>query len=130
MSKRQYVEEMVEQLITGSSDPKATAKMIVERLSDEGLLSLGYGNADIDKVITTFAETFGTTKASKYDRFAANRIVLKYGAQAACGIIQLLGEKSQEKYCPVVNNVAELEKKWVSVLAFLRNQREEEVINV
>lgn len=127
--KKDYVVDLIASIV-GGKNAHITAEMVVERLTNEGLLSLGYGDKDIDKVVEQFKTTFGTTSISKYDRFAANRIVKKYSAQAACGIIQLLGERSQEKYCPVVNNVAELEKKWVSVMSFLRNQNDNEVINV
>lgn len=100
---------------------KPTAVMLVERLMEEGLLHLGYGNADIDKVVEKFKKTFGTTKTSKYDRFAARRLADKYGSQAVCGIIDLLAKHQNEKYSPVVNDVSELEKKFVSVLNFVRN---------
>jgi hypothetical protein len=113
---RQYIIDIVTRIV----GDKPTAEMVIERLTDEGVLSLGYGNADIDKVVEAFSMTFGTTKVSKYDRFAANRLCSKYGSQGVVGVIKLLGENSSVKYAPVVNNVAELENKMVSILSFLR----------
>jgi hypothetical protein len=127
MSKRAWVVELV-MSVTRCDAP--TAEMLVERLTEEGLLHLGYGDADIDRVVKTFTDTFGTTKVSKPDRWAANRLVKRYGAQSVVGIVQLLGQMSTEKYAPVVNSVADLESKWVSVLNFLRKHKGEEEINV
>lgn len=109
--------------ITGN---KVMAEMIVERLQEERLLSLGYGDTEIDQVVKKFKDTFGTTRSSKYDRFAARRLVAKYGTKSVFGVIELLAEKSDEKYAPVVNDVSQLEKKFVSVLSFLRKNTAED----
>lgn len=94
------------------------------------MLHLGYGDADIDKVVEQFQETFGTTKTSRQDRWAANRLVKKYSAQAVCGIVKLLGENSTERYAPVIGSIAQLETKWVSVLHFLRSLTGDETIQL
>jgi hypothetical protein len=114
--KKEYVTE----LITNIVKDKPTAEMIVDRLMEEDLLNLGYGNSDIDAVVIQFSETFGNTKTSKYDRFAAKRLTEKYGRDSIVGIIQLLGKRKGEKYCPVVGNISQLEEKIVSVMNFLR----------
>lgn len=124
--RRAWVVELVAQIVKDTP----TAEMVVDRLMEEGLLHLGYGNADIDMVVQKFTDTFGTTKVSKYDRFAAHRLVNKYGSQAVVGIVQLLADSSTEKYAPVVGSIAQLEDKWVSVMNFLRTQKGEEVIDV
>lgn len=116
MNRLQYITDM----ITAIVGDKIKAEMVMERLRDEGLLVLGYGNVDIDQVVEKFSSTFGTTRTTKYDRFAAGRLTAKYGAQSVCGIIGLLGVAGDERYKPVVNNITELENKWVSVVAFLR----------
>lgn len=123
MNRRQYVVDLITAIVKGSDQAQAvqTSELIVERLTEEGVLHLGYGDADVDLVVDTFTECFGTTKVTKPDRFAANRLVKKYGAQSVAGIIRLLAEKRDEKYAPVVGNVYELENKWVSVMNFLRN---------
>lgn len=126
MSKKQLVISLVEEIL----GDRISAEMIVERLQEEGLLHLGYGNADIDQVIEAFDQTFGTTKTSKYDRFAANRMVRKYSAQAVCVIIQTLGENRDAKYAPMVGNIAQLETKFVSVLHFLRTLDKDQTIEV
>ena len=111
---------------------RGVAESVVDRLMEEGVLHLGYGDADIDLVVTTFADRFGTTKVSNTDRFAANRLVKKYGSQSIAGIVNLLAQHSTEKYAPVVNNVSELESKFPSVLHFLRSlsDQEDEIIEV
>lgn len=124
-SKRAWVVEIITKIV--GDEP--TAEMVVERLTEEGLLHLGYGDKDVDLIVTTFADTFGVTKTSRYDRFAAHRLAQKYGAQAVAGIVRLLAENSTEKFAPVVNSVAQLEDKMPSVLNFLRNRRGEEVID-
>lgn len=126
MSKRTWVVELVQQIV----GDRPTAEMVVERLMEEGVLHLGYGDADIDKVVEQFQETFGTTKTSRQDRWAANRLVKKYSSQAVCGIVKLLGENSTERYAPVIGSIAQLETKWVSVLHFLRSLTGDETIQL
>lgn len=129
MSKRTWVVELT-MSVTRCDAP--TAEMLVDRLMEEGLLNLGYGNADVDRVVQSFADAFGTTKTSRSDRFAANRLARKYGAQSVVGIVQLLAQRSTEKYAPVVNSVSDLENKFVSVRNFLAKQIQtgEDEINV
>lgn len=116
-------------LITSFTGDAIKAELIVERLQDEGLLVLGYGDAEVDQIVEKFKDTFGTTKVSKYDRFAAQRLAKKYGSQAVVGIMQLLADNSNEKYSPVVNSVAEFESKIPSILNFVRNIKGEEIID-
>lgn len=117
MSKRKtWVIELVTQIV----GDKPTAEVVVERLEEEGVLHLGYGDADVDRVVQKFADTFGTTKTSRSDRFAAHRLVRKYGAQAVCGVVDLLSQNMTERYAPVVGSITQLEAKWISVMNFLR----------
>lgn len=122
-----WVVDLVSQVVKD----KPTAELVVDRLMEEGVLHLGYGDADIDLVVNTFTDIFGTTKVSNTDRFAANRLVKKYGSQAVVGIVKLLAQHNTERYVPVVGSIAQLETKWVSVLHFLRNLQDnnDEVIN-
>lgn len=101
---------------------RSLAEMSVDVLVQEGVLHIGFGEPDIDKIIEAFKTTFGTTKSSRYDRFAAKRLADKYGSKSICGIIQMLGDRSGDKYAPVVNSVAQLEEKIVNVLRFLRDK--------
>lgn len=121
---------MVIDLVASVIGDPISAKMVVERLNDEGFLHLGYGEPDIDRVVNKFKDTYGTTKVSKQDRFAANRLVSKYGAQSICGIIELMAASSQDKYAPVIGSVAQLEEKWVHVLNFVRKANGSETIQV
>jgi hypothetical protein len=124
--RRAWVVELVTQIVKD----QPTAEMVVERLQEEGLLVLGYGDKEVDRVIEMFTNTFGTTKVSRYDRFAANRLVEKYGSQAVVGIIDLLGKNAGEKFAPVTNSVSQLEEKMPSVLNFLRNLKSEETLDI
>lgn len=124
--KKEYVTELIANIVKD----KPTAEMVVERLIEEDLLNLGYGNSDIDAVVIQFSETFGNTKTSKYDRFAAKRLTEKYGRDSIVGIIQLLGKRKDEKYCPVVGSVSELEQKIVSVMNFLRKGMDNQDLDI
>lgn len=117
MSRKSYIVD----LINDEINDRGLAEVVVERLQEEGLIVLGYGDADVDRIVTKFEETFGTTKVSKSDRHAANRLAKKYSSQSVCGIIQLLAEHGDEKYAPVVGSIVQLENKLVSVLHFLRH---------
>ncbi len=124
--KKEYVTELIANIVKD----KPTAEMIVERLMEEDLLNLGYGNSDIDAVVLKFSETFGTTKTTKYDRFAAKRLTEKYGRDSIVGIIQLLGERKDEKFSPVVGNISQLEQKIVSVMNFLRKSMDNQDLDI
>lgn len=117
MARLAWVIDLVTQLVKD----RPTAELVVERLQEEGVLHLGYGNADIDQVVEVFSELFGTTKVSRQDRWAANRLVNKYGAQTVVGVIELLAEHCREQYAPVIGSIVQLENKWVNVISFLRN---------
>lgn len=125
---KDWVVSLVQQVVKD----KLTAEMVVDRLMEESVLNLGYGDADINEVIRVFTETFGTTKVSNADRFAANRLVKKYGTQAIVGIIKLLAQHSTERYAPVVGSIVQFENKIVSVLHFLRTRQDQndEIIDV
>lgn len=114
---RKDILELVTKLVGNAQ----TAETVVNALSEAGVLHVGFGDAEVDIIVDKFKDTFGTTKTTKYDRFAASRLAKKYGSQAVVGVIDLLASKSGEKYVPVVGNVSQLEEKWVSVLNFLRN---------
>jgi len=85
---------------------------------------------NIQSIVDAFCEAFGTTKASRYDRFAAKRLHVKYGAENIIKIIQALAAKGGERYAPVINNVSQLEAKWVQVGKFLNNEAENGIINL
>lgn len=108
------------QAVTKITKDEVIAKMVLDRLTEEGVLHVGYGNVEVDKILAKFSDTFGTTKASKFDRFSASRLAGKYGVQAITGIMELLSTNSDEKYAPVVNSVKEFEDKMPSILNFLR----------
>lgn len=132
MSKHKYVVDLVAGILPGIKPDLAaqTAETIVDRLKEEGLLNLGYGDTDVDRAIQAFVDTFGVTKTSKIDRFAAHRLVRKYGTQSVCGVIKLLGANQDQKYVPVVNSVSELEQKWVSILNFVRKLNIDDTIDI
>lgn len=121
----------VVELLTPIVGSSLVAESVVERLNEEGLLHVGFGDAEVDIIVDTFKEVFGATKTTKYDRFAAKRLAEKYGAKAVVGILRLLAKHSGQQYAPVVRSVAQLEEKMVSILAFLRkNGRGTEEIEV
>ncbi len=113
--------------IVGSAE---LAETVVQTLSDENLLHIGFGDADVDMIIQKFVDTFGTTKTTKQDRWAASRLAGKYGSQAVCGIIGLLGTLQTQKYAPVVNSVVQFEEKIPSILNFLRSTKGDEEIDL
>lgn len=125
--RREQAISVVAQVLGGDI---VSAEMIVDRLLEEGLLVVGYGDADVDSIVVKFTDTFGTTKTSKQDRYAARRLANKYGSKSVCGIIQLLADNSSNQYVPIPNSVAQLEDKWVSILNFLRNLKQDEPLDI
>lgn len=89
-----------------------------------------YGNPDINTIVEAFKQSFGTTAASRYDRFAAKRLAEKHGAENIVKVIQVLSQRAGAKFAPSVNSVSELEKKWVSVGKFLNNESNDVMIEL
>lgn len=119
-SRKKYAIDLISSIV----GDVPTAEMVVERLNDEGLLHLGYGDAEVDQVLEAFKEANGTTKVTKYDRFAASRMVKEYTGKAVVQIVKMLAQ-SNGKYKPVVNNIQQLEDKWVSVVNYLRSEHQD-----
>jgi hypothetical protein len=110
---------------------KSTADMVIERLQEEGVLHLGYGDADVDNIVDAFGTAFNTTKVTRYDRWAAGRLAKAHGSQSVVQLIHLLAANSGKPFCPVVNNLTELENKFQSVVRFLRkNYASSDIIQV
>lgn len=110
---------------------RLTAEMVIDRLQENGYLQLGYGNGDVDTIVGAFKDTLGTTKVSRPDRYAANRLAKKWGATSVVGIIKLYANLRDDDYAPVIGSVTQLEDKWVNVLTFIRKraqQKDGEVI--
>ncbi len=104
-------------------DAKKRLEPIMEALknvADEN--PVVYGNPDVNLIVSTFKDCFGTTKANNYDRYAAKRLAAKHGVANIVAIIEALARYGGDKYCPSVNSVRQLEDKLVSVMAFLKKQ--------
>lgn len=96
------------------------AEQIVEALEKAGALNLSYGNEGIAQVIDAFKQHYGVTKTSKYDRWAANRLVKKHGVETVVAVIQVMAAAQQQPYCPVINSISQLEDKWLSISNFIQ----------
>lgn len=83
---------------------------------------------NINEIIETFQKYFGTTSASRYDRYAAKRLYLKHDTGKVVRLIQGLAAKSGEQYSPTVNNVSDIEKKLPQIVKFLQSQSTNTVI--
>lgn len=79
-------------------------------------------NQDVQEVIDTFKEAFGTTASDSYDRFAAKRLIDKHTTKTIVTIIKAMSHYGGDKYAPNVNSVRDLEKKFVTVMNFLKRQ--------
>ena len=111
----EYTVQVIKE-ITGSQE---MAERIAQKLTDEGLLVVQYGNQEINTVVDAFKRAFGTTKATKYDRYAAKRLINKHGAESVVAAIDILAANQDAKYCPTVRSVAQIEDKWVSIVRFI-----------
>lgn len=92
--------------------------------------AIQYGNPDINTIVEAFKQAFGTTSASRFDRFAAKRLADKHGAENIVTVINALSSRAGAKFAPSVNSVSELEKKWVSVGKFLNNESNDVMIEL
>lgn len=119
--------EYILDLITPIIGSRSIAEDVLNVLLAEDLLKNTYGDADVTKIVETFKMTFGTTKATKFDRFAASRLAKKHGTDAVVQVLRMIAARSDEKYCPTIGSVSQLEEKWVSAIRFLREGLVKEV---
>lgn len=87
-----------------------------------------YGNKDINAVIKAFTDSFGTTKTTKYDRFAAKRLSDKYEPKIIVGAIRALSASQSDKYCPSVRSVTQFEEKLPNIIRYLKNKSTDGVL--
>lgn len=85
---------------------------------------------DVQNIVDGFSDAFGNTKTSMYDRYAAKRLHIKYDSSMVIKIIQALASHTTDKYAPTVNNVSQLEEKWVQVGKFLQTKSSEGMIEL
>ncbi len=103
------------------------AGYVVDQLIHDGIISLGYaGDPDVSAVVDAFQIAMKTTATIKTDRYAASRLAKRFGLPTVVGTIQMLGERSREKYAPTVNNLTQLEQKWPSIQRFVSTRNEDE----
>lgn len=113
--KRDYLISLLEPIIGLKK-----AEAVVSTLEDEDFLPKSYGDPGVNAVVDTFKEHFGTSKVTKYDRFAASRLVSKNGVETVTQAIVLLSQNMSHKYAPVPRSISQLEDKWISVVKFLK----------
>lgn len=109
---------------------KARNKTLIEALKMVESPPAEYGNHDVNTIINTFTKAFGTTKSTKWDRFAASRMAKKHGAELISGAMQALAQHSSDKFCPSVNNVSQFEEKLPSIAKFLNNKSADKEITL
>lgn len=89
-----------------------------------------YGNKDVNKVINTFVESFGVTKTTKWDRFAAKRLSDKYTANKISEVIVALSAVQGEKFAPSVRSVSQFEEKLPNIISYFKKRTNDQVINL
>lgn len=85
---------------------------------------------NINLIIETFKDSFGTTTSSQYDRFAAKRLHIKYTAESTASLIKALANLADLSYYPTVNSVSQFEKKLPQVVKFVKDNSQSGVIEL
>ena len=129
MSKRK---EEALRIVESIVNDRPTAEAVLERLQEENFLHLGYGDRDVDLIVDTFTELFGTTKTTKHDRFAAGRLARSEGygfAEGVVGLMKLYRQYADQQYAPSAASVAEFEDKLPKIVMFLRKTGQQQQSN-
>lgn len=101
---------------------------IVDQLIREGAIPLTFaGNIEVGLILDTFQMGFGTTAASRTDRYAAARLAKRYGVEEVVRIVDGLATHKAEKFAPVVNSLTQLEQKLPQVMRFVQTKGGAEV---
>lgn len=88
------------------------------------ILPQKYGDPDVNNIVDTFKDKFGTTLATTRDRQAAHRLAQKHGAENIVNVIVALAHFKSEKFAPVINSVSQLDAKLPGVISFLKKQED------
>lgn len=136
MDELGYTDEEITTKLDISKQRIYDAKKRLEPLL-EALQAIGdpkpvvYGNPDIATVVEAFKKAFGTTKVSRYDRYAAKRLAEKHTADKVVHLINALAAGADDQYAPSINSVSQLEEKLVSVVQFVKKKIDSnKVINI
>lgn len=109
---------------------KNRAKPLTEALKQLEAPPSEYGKPEINKIINAFTKAFGTTKTTKWDRFAANRLDKKYGADEIVGAINALAAAQEDKYAPSVRSVSQFEEKLPNIVSYFKKRSNDQIINL
>lgn len=109
---------------------KSRNKILLEALKIVHAEPKEYGDGEVNKVINAFTKAFGTTKSTKYDRFAAKRLSDKYTADEIVRAIDALSQTQSDKYSPSVRSVSQFEEKLPNIIRYLQNKSNDKVINL
>jgi hypothetical protein len=103
---------------------------ISEALLDQGFISFKANDNETEEICQAFKKSFGTTSVSRYDRYAASRLLTKYNVKDLIQLIEILANHKDDKYCPVVSSIRQLEEKWIGVRRFIKTLTIENDIKV
>jgi len=99
-------------------------------LLDQGFVTFKTNENETEEVCQAFKKSFGTTSVNRYDRYAANRLLTKYSVNELIQLIEILSQHKDDKYCPVISSIKQLEDKWISVRRFIKTLTIEKDIKV
>lgn len=84
-----------------------------------------YGNPDVNSIVETFADLFGSTKVTRYDRWAAGRMARSKhygGAEGVVVLIKLFHSLSDDRYAPRVSSVSQFDDKLPAIVSFVKSK--------
>lgn len=84
-----------------------------------------YGNKDVNSIIETFSELFGNTKTTRYDRWAAARMMKssRYGgAEGIVLLMRMFHSVSSEQYAPSVSSVSQFDAKLPAIVTYIKKK--------
>lgn len=86
-----------------------------------------YGNPDVNKVLKTFEEKFDLKlKRLPPQRFAAKRLITRYGLDKVLGGIHAAQIVRDEAYAPQILNIEDLWEKWDKLAAYYRKKHKQQ----
>lgn len=105
----------------GLSESQATT--VIQALVAHDMVREVYiPSSAVETLCSSFKTLYGLTKISRYDRFAAHRLIKRYGLIPMTNLITALHDHQADTYCPVVNGLVDVERKLPAIRHFIEKQ--------
>lgn len=106
--------------------PESAIKTIKQAFKDAGWTPPAKVHPEAERIIEAFKEANNVPSVRPTDIKAARLLAEKYGADNIIQIIQIMAAAQGKPYVPSINNIKNLQDKWVMVGNYIKKNQEKD----